>query len=421
MGFTPTKEQIDEYARNHGFPDSDYPYCYHTTACGSGNYSGLIPNGWYPVSFEEACNNHDRCNITIGTTQKDCDNQFYRDLKSAIRRDLSQRTKDIPILLSPIPSKVVKGGFRGNYKPSASDLAIYSSSGSAPPVPLPVGTVLPKGIDAIEPTSLARGLAIAKTYALAVKAGNKKYHEDGQKQAKKYKALVEAYISDCQNSSGDNWIAIGGAATDIDIGADGSVWVVGTAKTSGGYRIYKLTDSGWSVVPGGAVKVAVAPDGHPWVINDKDHIFQHTTDRGWVHRQGAATDIDIGADGSAWIVGNAKTGGGYQIYKLTDSEWNVVPGGAVKVAVAPDGHPWVINDKGHIFQHTTDRGWVHHQGAATDIDIGADGSVWVVGTTQAQGGCCIYRLTGSGWQVVPGGAANVAVDQDKKPWIIDRE
>ena len=78
---------------------------------------------------------------------------------------------------------------------------------------------------------------------------------------------------------------------DTGVGADGSVWVIGTNKVSGGYGIFHLTGSGWQSVQGGAVRIAVAPDGHPWVVNDQGMIYQHTTDRGWVRLQGEAKDI----------------------------------------------------------------------------------------------------------------------------------
>lgn len=199
--FTPTKEQIDEYARSQGFPNSDYPYYEKVNSCGSGEYCKWVPDGWYPVSFNNACNNHDRCYMTCGTSQDECDNKFYEDLKAAIKRDLSQNTKNIPLVFSPIPMKTVVGGFRGDFKPTPIDFGIYQLSavaGLAPPVPLPIGTVLPRKVDAIEPTSLVRGLKVAEIYYRVVKGAGGSYHQNSQIQAKKYKELVETYIRRCQ-------------------------------------------------------------------------------------------------------------------------------------------------------------------------------------------------------------------------------
>ena len=76
MNSPPTKAEIDEYARTHGFPDSDYPYAEHINTCGSNDFSSIVPDGWYCVSFANACRNHDRCYITLGSSREACDKNF---------------------------------------------------------------------------------------------------------------------------------------------------------------------------------------------------------------------------------------------------------------------------------------------------------------------------------------------------------
>jgi hypothetical protein len=211
------------------------------------------------------------------------------------------------------------------------------------------------------------------------------------------------------------WTPLPGGASDVAVGADGSVWIVGTGTVPGGYSIYHWTGSSWSAVPGGAISIAVGPDGSPWVTNATNHIY-HWAGTGWVVYPGAATDVAVGADGSVWVVGTGRVPGGYSIYHWTGSGWSVVPGGAINIAVGPDGSPWVTNATNHIY-HWAGTGWVVYPGAATDVAVGADGSVWVVGTGTVPGGYSIYHWTGSGWSAVPGGAISIAVGPDGAPWV----
>ena len=155
-----------------------------------------------------------------------------------------------------------------------------------------------------------------------------------------------------------------GAATDIGVGANGSVWIVGTNPVAGGYGIYRWTGSGWTPVPGGATRIAVDPSGNPWVVNSAGQIYNwvgnpwvvnsagqiyNWVGNDWVVHSGAATDIGVGADGSVWIVGTNPVAGGYGIYTWTGPGLVPVPGGAVVISVGPSGNPWVVNSAGQIY------------------------------------------------------------------------
>jgi hypothetical protein len=139
-----------------------------------------------------------------------------------------------------------------------------------------------------------------------------------------------------------------GAATDISIGANGTVWVTGITPGSSGYPIYKWTAAGWAQVPGQAVRIAVGPNGYPWIVNSHNHIYRWTGTT-WAPVGGAATDISIGANGTVWVTGIIPGSSGYPIYKWTGAGWAPVPGQAVGIAVAPNGSPWVINSHNHIY------------------------------------------------------------------------
>ena len=69
------------------------------------------------------------------------------------------------------------------------------------------------------------------------------------------------------------WELEPGAARDIGVGADGSVWVVGTGAVPGGFGIWRWGGSDWSQVEGGGVRIAVGPDGNSWVVNSEGSIW----------------------------------------------------------------------------------------------------------------------------------------------------
>jgi len=210
----------------------------------------------------------------------------------------------------------------------------------------------------------------------------------------------------------------GKVARDIDIGANGVIWVVGTEEPQG--RIYFETENCWKMLPDGeAVKIAVDPNGVPWIIKS-DNSIHHWTGSLWERIPGTAQDIDIGADGSVYIVGmgNSENPEG-QIFKWTGSSWELLPNSAaMKITVDPSGTPWIITSNNNVHRWTGSS-WEQMPEAAQDIDIGADGSVYIVGAgdfTNPQGP--ILKWTGYSWNLFPSGAAiKIAVDPNGIPWV----
>ncbi len=195
------------------------------------------------------------------------------------------------------------------------------------------------------------------------------------------------------------WQPLPGAADDIAVGANGSIWAIG----AGGFGIYRWDAGRWSRLPGGAARIAA---GHvePFsaaaaVVNNSDEIFLWFNGR-WNMAEGGArgTDVGIGADGSLWVIG------GGQLFRWNGSEtWTravALPGGllADRLAVGPAGDPWVVL-KGPPRQVFRLAGNVWEQVGdveAEDIDVGADGTAWVV-----RAGGNHLRWTGSEWVPAP--------------------
>ena len=216
---------------------------------------------------------------------------------------------------------------------------------------------------------------------------------------------------------------VSGAATDVSVGADGTVWAIGTAAApgGGGNQIFERQGSSWNVMPGGANEVSVAPNGSAWVVNSIHQIF-HWNGSNFTRVPGAATDVSVGADGTVWAIGTvaAPGGGGNQIFERQGSSWNVMPGGATEVSVAPNGSAWVVNSIHQIF-HWNGSNFTLVPGAATDVSVGADGTVWAIGTAAAPGGGGnqIFERQGSSWNVMPGGANEVSVAPNGSAWVVN--
>ena len=208
------------------------------------------------------------------------------------------------------------------------------------------------------------------------------------------------------------WKQLPGAASDIGVGANGQVWIIGTDPAPGGYGIYRWNGKDWGKMPGAAVKIDVDPKGDAWVVNDRGLIFSWTGSD-WNQMPGLARDIGIGHDGQVWIIGINPAPGGYGVYRWHGNGWQQIPGGAVTIDAGPKGFPWVVNDRGGIFWWTGND-WIQMPGLARDIGIGADGTVYIVGTDAG-----VYSWNGRGWDKHDGSLARISVGPDGAAWGVN--
>jgi hypothetical protein len=152
-----------------------------------------------------------------------------------------------------------------------------------------------------------------------------------------------------------------GAAQDIGMGADGSLWAIGTSPQTGGFRIYRMASPGvWTVDSNGAsgaVRIAVAPDGSPWVVNNAGNVYHKTSNSPssgvWQFFPGiAASDIGVSA-GGVWAISKTPAPGGFLIYQLVGQQWVLDSNGAssaIRIAVDDSGIPWVVNSAGGVYR-----------------------------------------------------------------------
>ncbi|MGK5092044.1 RHS repeat-associated core domain-containing protein [Deltaproteobacteria bacterium TL4] len=70
------------------FPCAKYPYGQFPNGCSGWTSTEQVRDHWGPVNFTGACDNHDRCFYTIGSTAEGCNKKFARDLENACDSDL---------------------------------------------------------------------------------------------------------------------------------------------------------------------------------------------------------------------------------------------------------------------------------------------------------------------------------------------
>lgn len=71
------------------FASASFPYARTVTGCTEWRRPERFGDEWGPVSFAGACQEHDRCFHTPGSTWGDCNQGFLQDMQAACDRDLA--------------------------------------------------------------------------------------------------------------------------------------------------------------------------------------------------------------------------------------------------------------------------------------------------------------------------------------------
>lgn len=198
-----------------------------------------------------------------------------------------------------------------------------------------------------------------------------------------------------------NWENIAGKATDVAIGSDGTVYVIGTRKRKGGFEISKRskTAKSWAKVNGSAVRIAVQ-NTRPWVVTNDGQIFYQAGTE-WKKIPGpAAQDIGASVKG-VWIVGVDK-----KIYRLAGNDWKNVPGTALRIDIDRKGRPWVVSKRNTIYVHDNDQKWQKLPGSAVDVAVDIPGMARIVGKN---GKTFIYNTKMQKWDTTSQDTASQAI------------
>lgn len=175
---------------------------------------------------------------------------------------------------------------------------------------------------------------------------------------------------------GSRWTQIEGAATNISVGVDGTVWCVNKA-----HEIYRLDRSNnkWHIVPGELVHVSVGTANHVWGVNHLDAIYRWDNAHGkWNHVEGALKNVSVGHDGTVYGVNKAG-----EVYRYDGSKWHIVPGELTQIHVATADLIVGVNKSGHIYRLKHGKDWERVEGEATWVAVGHHGEVWAVNSAHA--------------------------------------
>ena len=162
------------------------------------------------------------------------------------------------------------------------------------------------------------------------------------------------------HDQGINWNSKG-SRTFSEIGAssnNSAVWALGSGFYPGtsDQPIFKWNSgtSNWDSVGGAAIRIEVGPDGTPWVVNSSHDIYHGNTSGSsfGLFTSQKATDIGVGANGQIWIISNTAVGihGDKTILEWDGSSWQEANGGAIRITVDADGDPWIVNGIGSTYQ-----------------------------------------------------------------------
>ncbi len=238
------------------------------------------------------------------------------------------------------------------------------------------------------------------------------FKEDEGKERQRRTARGGATIATITSDDPIKFVKVKGAATDIGIGADGSVFIVGIESDVGRWSNRRQV---FLPFPGDLSRISVDPDGNPWGINRDGEVFRHQ-DKRWTHVKGVsdAVDLGVGGDGTVFVTTAAR-----RIYKWDpDKDKLIFLKGqkGERIDVSRRGDPWVI-DRNKIFR--LERGaFIQVKRRAIDIGVGPDDSVFMISTTNR---LFQWNYQKNDWDRisgVPGGKLEaVDVGPGGRPWI----
>lgn len=229
-----------------------------------------------------------------------------------------------------------------------------------------------------------------------------------------------------------NWRRLPGKATDIAVGKDGTVWVLGTNHigSDGDYEAYRWSGQAWVATGGGGIRIAVADRGNAWVVNTKDQIYRYHR-RSWQRMPGLAKDIGNGPGIS--VIGTNPVGGrgnfGVFSWDNNRGQW-ISRVGAGGTNISGGFFPVITTAGGDILEFRPGvlgrrlEGWVKLDGKAKDVGLGPFG-LFVVGTEKVANtkDFVICRMTGNGWVSTGGGGKRVAAGPQRGAnrgvWVVN--
>ncbi|HEX3684281.1 MAG TPA: tectonin domain-containing protein [Bryobacteraceae bacterium] len=196
---------------------------------------------------------------------------------------------------------------------------------------------------------------------------------------------------------------IGGALTQVSVGADGSVWGINSSQQ---IYTYDSTASAWTNLPGSLRVIAAGSSSAVWGLNYTNQVYRwDAVNMVWVNIPGELNQIAVGADGDVWGLNYQ---GRIYHYNSASSSWTPVGGALTSISVGSAGAVCGLNSGGGIFCYNPGFGafqYIAGTVAFTQISVGVDGDLWAVKNNLAYH----YDVLHNTLDVTPGSIAQVMV------------
>jgi peptidoglycan hydrolase-like protein with peptidoglycan-binding domain len=174
-----------------------------------------------------------------------------------------------------------------------------------------------------------------------------------------------------------------------------------TLKADDQRGISSLYDT-WESIPGGAQGRDIALN---WVTGPQATVF-------------------------IWRVGTDSAPGGFNVYRLNGSTWQLATGGrgATGIAVDGGGRPWIVDSSGNTYRRTsslaTSGTWEQIPGCAQDIGIAPlTSDTWKIDCQAAANGhggiIKKWDPSANNWISTTGGGRRISVTQVGIPYVVD--
>lgn len=215
-------------------------------------------------------------------------------------------------------------------------------------------------------------------------------------------------------------------ASDLSVGADGTVWVVtnqpigaGEDETPGAViQFKKAKGKKWETIAAqGATRIEGGPKGAVAYIVDADGTVLKLDTKGKAEAISSphfAREVSVGIDGTVWIISDDGVHGGAAVHFYDGKDWKRLPEDitATKVGAADKGVAYLCNAFGQLSKVDTDgnEDYLSGEGFAREVSVDPNGNVWVVTFDHDEdgGNKVICQIGGEGaWQDVEGGALRI--------------
>lgn len=237
-----------------------------------------------------------------------------------------------------------------------------------------------------------------------------------------YRVLAVLMLAASARAVEISWERMPGKGKDISVGADGSVFVVGSSD--GNSPVYRWNGITWENRGGFSVLIAVGPQGDPWVV-DKRSNLAHFENGAWqpVVSNGSVTDVSVSTNGTVYVVGGRFCDCGQvfneTMYRLDGTNFVDLGLKGVVLHPAPDGQLWTVDAATTIHRGTVNNSGATIPGNALDLSVGANGDVWIIRRTAFDGyDGDVAFWNGTAFEYAGQFGARIAVAPDGTAWVI---